>query len=255
MAASFLASPLVKHKIVIPEDQKIKVTGQTSGIKTLLTIAIDGPAGAGKSTVARCVAHALGYLYIDTGAMYRAATWLVMQERINIQDLEAVVNLVGGANVELKPANTSSGGRARVFVNGQEVTNEIRSQDVTRLVSPVSAIPGVRTHLVEVQKQMAEHGGIVMDGRDIGTVVLPNANIKIFLTANPRTRAARRLKELQELGQKADLETLVKEIEERDRQDSTRAVAPLRQAYDAILINTDTMSKDEVVDRILNLCR
>lgn len=218
-----------------------------------LVIAIDGPAGAGKSTVAKRVADALGYLYIDTGAMYRAATWLVLENNVNTQDLEAIVRLVASANIELKQAEDS--GPQHVLVNGNDVSNAIRSQQVTRLVSPISAIPGVRQHLVVKQQKLASQGAVVMDGRDIGTVVLPKADLKIFLTASPDVRASRRLKDLEALGEKADLDLLLHEIKERDRQDSTRAVAPLRQAQDAIPINTDNLTVEEVVTRVLNLCR
>lgn len=220
-----------------------------------LVIAIDGPAGAGKSTVARRVADALGYLYIDTGAMYRAATWLVIAQNVNSQDLEAIVNLVAASTIDLKPPDESSGGRIRVFVDSREVTYDIRSQDVTRLVSAVSAVPGVRRHLVEKQQSIARQGGVVMDGRDIGTVVLPGADIKIFLTASPEVRAERRMLELAALGQPAEFSEILAQIKERDRLDSTRAVAPLRQAQDAIPINTDSMTVEEVSERILNLCR
>jgi len=220
-----------------------------------LVIAIDGPAGAGKSTVARRVADALGYLYIDTGAMYRAATWLVLRANINPQDLEAIVNLIAASELELRPGNEVSAGRQRVFANSEEITDEIRSLAVTRLVSPVSAIPGVRGCLVQQQQKLAAAGGVVMDGRDIGTVVLPDADLKIFLNASPAVRAARRLKELDQLGETADFQVVLQDIKDRDQQDSSRAVAPLRQAQDAIPINSDNMTIDEVVERILGLCR
>jgi cytidylate kinase len=241
--------------MVAEDNQTQAVNGQTPPARKPLVIAIDGPAGAGKSTVARRVADALGYLYIDTGAMYRAATWLVLRQNINVQDLERIVALVAAAELTLSPGDAKSGGRVRVFVDGQEVTLDIRSQEVTRLVSPISAIPGVRQHLVEKQQKLAGSGGVVMDGRDIGTVVLPAADIKVFLTASPEVRAERRLKELAELGEKPALPTLLQEIKDRDRQDSTRAVAPLRQAQDAIPINTDEMTIEDVVTRILNLCK
>lgn len=231
------------------------VTTTDNSSKKHLVIAIDGPAGAGKSTVARRVADELGYLYIDTGAMYRAATWLVIQRNVNVQDLESIVELTGRTKIELKPdTGCSSVGGVSVFVDGQDVTREIRSQQVTRLVSPVSAIPGVRQHLVAQQQEMASRGAVVMDGRDIGTVVLPRADIKIFLTASPEIRARRRLKDLEVLGEKADFEVLLEEIKQRDYQDSTRAVSPLRQAQDAIPLNTDNLDINEVVAKILRLC-
>jgi len=220
-----------------------------------LVIAIDGPAGAGKSTVARHVAGELGYLYIDSGAMYRAATWLVLNQNVNTQDFESIVKLVCQANIELRLNERAAGGPVRVFVNGQEVTDEIRSQEVTRLVSPLSAIPGLRQHLVAEQQKLAFRGGVVMDGRDIGTVVLPNADIKIFLTASPEVRARRRLKDLEERGESPAFDTVLREIKERDHQDSTRAIAPLRQAQDAIPLNTDNLGIEAVVNRILSLCK
>jgi cytidylate kinase len=241
--------------MVSPEIESTKVENSGSVQQKSLVVAIDGPAGAGKSTVAKHIADALGYLYIDTGAMYRAATWLVMQENVNLQDLEGIVKLIAAAKIELRLLQTSDGKRTSVFVNGEDVTREIRTQQVTRLVSPVSAVPGVRQHLVAQQQEMADRGGVVMDGRDIGTVVLPKADIKIFLTASPEIRAERRLKELTEMGEDAQYASLLAEIKDRDRQDSTRLVAPLRQAQDAIPINTDNLNIDQVVERILNLCR
>ncbi len=238
-----------------PENQHCREKNQHTCAPRQIQVAIDGPAGAGKSSVARRVADRLGYLYVDTGAMYRAAAWLVLKENINLQNLEVVANTVAKADISLSPGDSTSAGRARVFVDGHEVTTEIRSLPVTRLVSPVSAIPAVRQHLVIKQQQLAESGGIIMDGRDIGTVVLPNADIKIFLTASPAVRAQRRLTELQELGQEADYVSLLQDIKDRDAQDSSRTVAPLRQAQDAIAINTDKMTIEEVVDTIIKLCQ
>ena len=219
-----------------------------------MVIAIDGPAGAGKSTVAQRVASACGYIYIDTGAMYRAATWVALLHKVDLCDEEAVVKLVQAADIELKPPDEASRGRIRVYVDGSDATSIIRSRIITRFVSQVSAIAGVRHIMVEKQKAMACHGGVVMDGRDIGTVVLPFADLKIFLTASPTVRAKRRLKELKELGQAADFETLLKDIQARDNYDSTRIVSPLKQAEDAVLIDTDDLTIEQVVERILNLC-
>lgn len=220
-----------------------------------VNIAIDGPAGAGKSTVAQKVAQALGYLYIDTGAMYRAATWITLEKKIDISNTNEIIAGVKVADIELKPPDDSSRGRIRVFVNGDDVTMIVRSRIITRFVSPVSAIAGVRKILVAKQQKMAERGGVVMDGRDIGTVVLPNAEIKIFLTASSEIRAKRREQDLKEMGQIADFKTVLAEIEARDLFDSTREESPLKKAPDAIEINTDNISADEVVEKILKMCR
>ncbi len=218
-----------------------------------LTIAIDGPAGAGKSTVAQKIANTLGYLYIDTGAMYRAATWVALERRANLDDLDEVVRLVEAAKIELKTPDESSKGRVRVFVNGSDVTMIVRSRIISKFVSAVAAIPGVRRLLVLKQQALAANFGVVMDGRDIGTVVLPDADVKVFLTASADIRAERRLKDLKELGQLADFETLKKEIETRDHADMTRQTSPLCKAVDAVEVNTDTLSINEVVEEILRL--
>lgn len=220
-----------------------------------MMIAIDGPAGAGKSTVAQRVAKELGYLYIDTGAMYRAATWIALQARVDLNDTRKIVQLVESANIQLKQPDESSHGRVRVFVDGDDMTMIVRSRIITKFVSQISAIAGVRQILVRKQQEMAALGGVVMDGRDIGTVVLPLADVKCFLTASVTIRAERRLKELKQLGQLADLTTLIKETETRDRLDMTREVSPLRQAPDAVPIDTDHLSIDEVVNKVLDLVR
>lgn len=218
-------------------------------------IAIDGPAGAGKSTVAQRVADKLHYLYIDTGAMYRAATWIALEKKANLDNADEVMALVEKERIDLKPPDTSSRGRVRVFINDTDVTMIVRSRIVTRFVSQVSAIAGIRKIMVARQQQMADRGRVVMDGRDIGTVVLPRAAVKVFLTASPEVRAERRQKDLKEMGQIADLSTLLEEIKARDHFDSTRETSPLRRAEDAIEINTDDMSIDDVVDRILELAQ
>ncbi len=228
-------------------------SGQPSGSK--ISVAIDGPAGAGKSTLAKRVADVLGYLYIDTGAMYRAATWVALEQRANMLDEDLIVRLVEKADICLAPPDDKSQGKVRVFVNGADVSFIVRSRIITRFVSPVSAIPGVRKILVDKQKRIADQGAVVMDGRDIGTVVLPHAEVKVFLTASPEVRAKRRLKDMQEMGQTADLETIVADIKQRDHLDSTRATSPLKKADDAILIDTDNHSIAEVVEMVLNLCR
>jgi cytidylate kinase len=227
----------------------------SQGGRRALSIAIDGPAGAGKSTVAQRVANELGYLYIDTGAMYRAATWVALQQRADLSDTAQVVQLVKAARIELRPPDTTSHGRVRVFVNGDDVTMIVRSRIISKFVSQMAAIAGVRQLLVQRQQAMASNGGVVMDGRDIGTVVLPDADLKVFLTASAEIRAERRLKELKDLGQAADVATLLKEIETRDHMDMTREVSPLRQAPDAVTINTDNYGIDEVVEKVLQLAR
>lgn len=234
-------------KIEIDSDENV---GRT------LTIAIDGPAGAGKSTVAQRVAGDLGLLYIDTGAMYRGATWAALEAGFDkLDDPAHVIALVEKALIELKPPDQTSQGRIRVFVDSSDVTMIIRSRIISKFVSKIAAIGGVRKLLVEKQKALAVEGGVVMDGRDIGTVVLPNADLKIFLTASSKIRAERRMKEMEELGQLADFETLKTEIETRDHMDSTREISPLRQADDAIVISTDDLTINEVVQKILELAQ
>lgn len=220
-----------------------------------ISVAIDGPAGAGKSTLAKRVADELGYLYIDTGAMYRAATWVALEQKIDISNHDLVTRLVANADILLAAPDEKSQGKVRVFVNGSDVSFIVRSRIITKFVSPISAIGGVRTILADKQKKIGANGSVVMDGRDIGTVVLPHAEVKVFLTASPEVRAERRLKDMQQMGQTADLQTIVEDIKARDHFDSTREIAPLRQAEDAVLIDTDNHSIDQVVEMVLELCR
>ncbi|NJO42765.1 MAG: bifunctional pantoate--beta-alanine ligase/(d)CMP kinase [Cyanobacteria bacterium CRU_2_1] len=229
-------------------------------------LAIDGPAGAGKSTVARQVAQTLGLLYLDTGAMYRAVTWLVLKSDIAINDEAAIAEFVSQCEIILEQGTADREGQSpippspllalKVWINGQDVTQEIRSLEVTAQVSTIAAQPIVRHELVKRQQAYGRKGGIVMDGRDIGTFVFPDAELKIFLTASVQERARRRRQELINQGQ-ADLTSteLEQAIQERDRKDSTRQVAPLKQAIDAIEIQTDNLSIDEVTAKIVSLYR
>lgn len=216
-------------------------------------IAIDGPAGAGKSTVTRRVAEALGLLYLDTGAMYRAIAWLVMDSGMAIEDEGAIAELVSQANIELIPAESAEK-LMGVKVNGRDVTAAIRTPEVTANVSPISAQKAVRQALVKQQQRYGKEGGIVAEGRDIGTHVFPDAELKIFLTASPQERARRRLQDLKRQGrEEIDLDRLEKEIEQRDYQDSHRRIAPLKKAVDAIEVNTDGLTIEEVTQKIIDL--
>ena len=211
-------------------------------------IAIDGPAGAGKSTVAKIVAEKLGYTYIDTGAMYRGVAWKTLRDDKDAPD-EAILRAVHDIDVRL--ACTESG--TRVTVDGTDVTAEIRTPEVTHSVSRVAALGPVREKMVELQRVMAADGAVVMDGRDIGTNVLPNADVKIFLTASVEERARRRYDEMKEKDYAVDFDELKQEIASRDKQDSERAISPLRQAEDAVLLDSTSLTIDEVVARILKL--
>ncbi|MGI9952877.1 (d)CMP kinase [Moorellaceae bacterium AZ2] len=215
-------------------------------------IAIDGPAGAGKSTVARQVAEKLGYLYIDTGAMYRALTWKALTQGLNLADEKALSDLAATTSLEFR---ILAPGATAVFCDGQDVTREIRSPEVSQKVSQVAALPGVRRELVKHQRRMAAGGGVVMDGRDIGTHVLPEATYKFFLTASLEERARRRWQELVSQGKLVTMEQVREDIAERDRQDSQRAVAPLRPAPEAVIIDTTNLSPDEVTAHILCIIR
>lgn len=206
-------------------------------------IAIDGPAGSGKSTVAKIVAERLGYTYIDTGAMYRAVAVKSMQAGIPLEEPDRIIALADRLDIEFRQVE----GSQHIFADGEDVSVAIRTPDATRLSSPVSAIPGVRHRLVDIQRRMGEAGGVVMEGRDIGTYVFPNAEVKLFLTASHDERARRRVKDLERAGQPSDLAKVAADIKERDQRDSSREMAPLCQAEDAVLIVTDGMSIEEVV--------
>lgn len=214
-----------------------------------LVVAIDGPAGAGKSTVAKLAAKKLGYTYIDTGAMYRAVAWKTLQAGKDVTDA-LILDVVRDIDVRLAYAN----GVTQVFVDGQDITGEIRTPEVSHIVSQVAALGPVREKMVDLQRRMATEGGVLMDGRDIATHVLPDADVKIFLTASIEERAQRRWKEMKEKGYDMSLEELQKDIAARDKADSEREISPLVQADDATLLDTTGLSIDGVVARILAMC-
>jgi len=214
-------------------------------------IAIDGPAGAGKSTVAGKVAETLGFVYIDTGAMYRAVAARVLAKGLELTDLNRITELAKKVSIRF----TRDHGVLRVWADGVDVTAKIRTPEVTAAVAQVSQVAAVRAAMIRLQREMAEEGRVVLDGRDIGTVVLPEACAKIFFTASAAERAKRRWREMKQKGYELDLSALQQELEERDRQDSERELSPLVQAEDAVLIDTTAISIDAVVDRIIRIYR
>ncbi|MCL1975159.1 MAG: (d)CMP kinase [Firmicutes bacterium] len=216
---------------------------------TARQIAIDGPAGAGKSTVAKLVAAHLNYLYIDTGAMYRAVALIALRKGIALSDAPALTLLAQELCIELQ----NDGAQYRVFCDREDISFAIRQAEVGNAASPISALPGVREALVRKQQLLGEQGCVVMDGRDIGTKVLPQAECKVFLTASPEERARRRTLELALKGQTIDEEQVRRDMEERDARDTTRAVSPLIQACDALLLNSDGLTIEQVVERILQM--
>lgn len=216
-----------------------------------VAVAIDGPAGAGKSTVAQAVASRLNYTYIDTGAMYRALALKCLQDGIDVERADLVAEAARDADIEIK----ADGEVLSVYLGGIDVTAKIRGQDVGRAVSKVAGVPAVRKALVAIQRRLAADGCVVMDGRDIGTVVLPEALVKVFLTASIAARADRRYLELKAKGEPVSIEDVRREIEARDRMDRTRAASPLRQADDAVLVDSTGKSKEQVIEEILEICR
>ncbi|MEK4147514.1 MULTISPECIES: (d)CMP kinase [Robertmurraya] len=214
-----------------------------------ISIAIDGPAAAGKSTVAKIVANKLNYIYVDTGAMYRGLTFQALQKGIDLQEEVQLLELLKKTEILLKPSENGQ----RVLVNGRDVSSEIRGSEVTNHVSIVARHRMIREEMVRRQKNLAAEGGVVMDGRDIGTHVIPTAEVKIFLLASVEERAQRRHAENIEKGYPSDLETLKEEIAARDKLDSEREVAPLKKADDAVVIDTTSKSIDEVVESIMTL--
>lgn len=214
-------------------------------------VAIDGPAGAGKSTIAKAVAKKLNLIYVDTGAMYRAMALYMLRHGVNLQDTEKIIENCKETDITIRYED----GVQVVLLNGENVNAFLRTEEVGKAASAVSAIPQVRKKLVELQHKLAAESDCIMDGRDIGTCVLPNAQTKIYLTASSEVRAKRRYDELAAKGEECDLEQIRADIEERDYRDMHREVSPLKQAEDAILVDTSEMTVDEVIEKIISLCK
>ena len=214
-------------------------------------VAIDGPAGAGKSTIAKLVAKEKGYIYVDTGAMYRGLAIHFLDKGIQPQETEKVIEACKDAEVTIAYEDAVQ----HVYLNGKDISSRLRNEEVGNMASVTSAIPEVRKKLLELQQNLAKTQNVIMDGRDIGTCVLPHADVKVYLTASVETRAKRRYQELQEKGEDCNLEEIAHDIEERDRRDMTREIAPLKQAEDAVLVDSSDMTIAEVVITIVDLCR
>lgn len=214
-------------------------------------VAIDGPAGAGKSTIAKLVAKEKGYIYVDTGAMYRALAVHFLNRKVSPEDTNAIIAACRDAEVSIRYES----GVQQVYLNGENVTSMLRTEEVGNMASKTSAVPQVRAKLLELQRTLAEENNVIMDGRDIGTNILPHADVKIFLTASVETRAKRRFDELTEKGVACDLTQIAKDIEERDARDMNRETAPLKKADDAILVDSSHMTIPEVVAEICRHCK
>ena len=212
----------------------------------MINIAIDGPAGAGKSTIAKMVSKELSFIYVDTGAMYRAMAYYFIQNQISSDDLEGITNACKNVDISIEYVN----GEQCVILNGENVNGVIRTEEVGNMASATSVYPVVREKLVELQQQLAKKADVIMDGRDIGTVVLPKADVKIYLTASSKVRAERRYKELREKGVECNLDDIEKDIIDRDYRDMHREVSPLKQAIDAVLLDSSTLDIDGVVEKM-----
>lgn len=214
-------------------------------------IAIDGPAGAGKSTIAKRVAKELSFIYVDTGAMYRAVALYLIKNGISPEDEAGLLRACGQIHISIEYEN----GEQQVTLNGENVTGQLRNEEVGNMASAAAAKPCVRETLLTLQRDLAVKADVLMDGRDIGTNILPDAQLKIYLTASVETRAGRRFRELQEKGEACTLEAIAKDIEERDRKDMSRETAPLKMAEDAVLVDSSEMDIEEVAARIISLYR
>lgn len=211
----------------------------------MIRIAIDGPGGAGKSTIAKMVAEKMNMEYIDTGAMYRAIGWMFSKNNVNTEDSAEVQDVLNRTAIDFD--------NGKIFLNGEDISGEIRTPEISKAASVCSKLPEVRSKLVALQREIAEGKSVVMDGRDIGTNVLPNAEVKIFLTADPMVRAKRRYDQLLESGKEADLNSIFEDIKERDYQDTHRELNPLQQAEDAVLLDTSDMTINQVLDEIMKM--
>lgn len=218
-------------------------------MKKGLIIAIDGPAASGKSTTAQLLAQKLGYVYIDTGAMYRACALKAKKMGIDINDEESIRELLDDIDIRIENHNS----RNRIFLDGEDISEDIRADDISALASAISAIPAVRYKMVELQRKMGEKGGVILDGRDIGTFVFPTAEVKFFLTASPEVRAKRRWLELQQKGINKDFSEVLADLVKRDNNDSQRALAPLKKADDAIEVDTSNMTIEEQTDYLYQI--
>lgn len=214
-------------------------------------VAIDGPAGAGKSTIARMAAEEMGFVYVDTGAMYRGLAVFFLDQGISPEESEKMEEACKEAQVTIR----YEGGSQQVYLNGKNITGRLREETVGNMASRCAAIPAVRKKLLELQRKLAKDSDVIMDGRDIGTCVLPDADVKVFLTASVETRAMRRYRELEGKGEQCSLEEIMADIKERDARDSNRKIAPLRKAEDAILVDSSDMTIPEVVQKIKALCQ
>lgn len=217
----------------------------------MFSVAIDGPAGAGKSSIAKTAAGELGFIYVDTGALYRTVGYAAMQSKIDIKNKKMLDNLLESIRIDLEFRD----GTQIILLNGEDVSDKIRTPQASMMASDVSAIPEVRAYLFDLQVNMAEKYNVIMDGRDIGTVVLPNAQVKIFLTASPEVRADRRYKQLIETGENAEFEEVLDDIVRRDYQDTHRAIAPLKPAEDSVYIDTSGLTFDESVSKIISVIK